>query len=105
MTSHKKINNSSILSGGKLCHKMNNQTIADLETISDNQYKTALKIRPNDKRIDNLGCISGKWDVLEIISLENKQISRMIPFSTVIADTLQEINLSSNEISKLDFLK
>ena len=55
--------------------------------------------------MENLGCLSGKWDVLEELNLENKKITLMIPLSTVIAETLQEINLGQNHISQLDFLK
>lgn len=45
--SQKKINNSSVSSGHRLTQKTINQTVADLDSISFNEYRTALKIKPS----------------------------------------------------------
>lgn len=69
VSSQKKVNNSNSFSSAHKLTQMINQTVVDLENISFNEYKSALKINPNQKRVDCLGLLSGKWDSLEIISL------------------------------------
>ena len=58
-----------------------------------------MTINPKFKKIENTSWLSGEWNVLEKINLNNKSISEIVPLSTVSAPFLTEIVLSSNTIS------
>jgi hypothetical protein len=69
MSSQKKINNSGSSSSNIKFIQKNNHIITDLDNVGLNEYKCAVRIKPNEKRIENLGCLTGKWDLLENITL------------------------------------
>ena len=73
-----------------------NNTVAEIDQITAQDYAKAVKIQLNCKSIDQTGWLSGNWGNLEYMDLSRKRLNNIVPLATCVADKLKEINLSDN---------
>ena len=65
------------------------ETLTTVANICGEDYRSTVKIALTDKRCDNMSWLSGIWESLESLILDNKNIYAIVPLRTINADKLK----------------
>ena len=69
--------------------KGKNEILATVDNICGEDYRSTVKIALTDKRCENMSWLSGIWESLETLLLDNKNLYAIVPLRTLNADRLK----------------